>query len=76
MDLGKAEKVSIVGLFALFSNAALIQKNKSKWVSYYLTDPKYQLIEKDENIAKRNFFDFVCFRSGLKVRVPEPKCTQ
>ncbi len=26
---------------------------------------EYQLIEKGENIAKRNFFDFECFRSGL-----------
>jgi len=23
--------------------------------------PEYQLIEKDVNIAKRNFFDIVCF---------------
>ena len=27
--------------------------------------PEYQLIEKNENNAKRSFFDFVCFRSGL-----------
>jgi len=27
---------------------------------------EYQLIEKNENTAKRNFFNFVCFRSGLK----------
>jgi len=27
--------------------------------------PEYQLIEKNENIAKRSFLDFVCFRSGL-----------
>ncbi len=26
---------------------------------------EYQLIEKDGNIAKRYFFDFACFRSGL-----------
>jgi len=29
--------------------------------------PEYQLIEKNENDAKRNFFDFVCFRSGLTI---------
>ena len=28
--------------------------------------PEYQLVEKNKNIAERNFFDFVCFRSGLK----------
>ena len=27
--------------------------------------PEYQLVEKNTNIAKRNFFDFVSFRSGL-----------
>ena len=27
--------------------------------------PEYQLIEKNENIAKRNILDFVRFRSGL-----------
>jgi len=26
---------------------------------------EYQLIEKGENIAKRNFLGFECFRSGL-----------
>jgi len=31
----------------------------------YSVMPEYQLIEKSENIARRNFFDFVCFRSGL-----------
>ncbi len=30
--------------------------------------PEYQLIEKNENIAKRSFFDFVCFRSGLIIQ--------
>jgi len=30
--------------------------------------PEHQLIEGDENIAKRYFFDFACFRSGLKVK--------
>ena len=29
--------------------------------------PEHQLIEKSEKIAKRNFFDFLCFRSGLKI---------
>ncbi len=28
--------------------------------------PEYQLIEENEKIAKRVFFDFVSFRSGLK----------
>ena len=28
--------------------------------------PKHQLIEQSENIAQKNFFSFVCFRSGLK----------
>ena len=28
--------------------------------------PEYQLIKKNENIAIRNFFGFVCSRSGLK----------
>ncbi len=28
--------------------------------------PEYQRIEKNENIAERNFFDFQTFRSGLK----------
>ena len=27
--------------------------------------PEHQLIEKNKNIAKRDFFDFVSFRSGL-----------
>jgi hypothetical protein len=27
--------------------------------------PLYQLIEKNENIAKRNFFEFACFLTGL-----------
>ncbi len=27
--------------------------------------PEYQRIEKNENIAERNFFDFQTFRSGL-----------
>ncbi len=27
--------------------------------------PEHQLVEKTENIAKRNFFDCVSFRSGL-----------
>ncbi len=29
--------------------------------------PEYQRIEKNENIAERNLFDFQTFRSGLKV---------
>jgi len=29
--------------------------------------PEHQLIEKMKNIAKRNFFGFVRFRSGLNV---------
>ncbi len=33
---------------------------------------EYQLIEKNENIAKRNFFDFMCFRSGLKNKDLKP----
>jgi len=28
---------------------------------------EYQLIEKGGNIAKRNFFGFRCFRSGLNI---------
>ncbi len=28
--------------------------------------PDYQRIEKNENIAERNFFDFHTFRSGLE----------
>ncbi len=28
--------------------------------------PEHQLIEKNVKFAKRNFFDFLCFRSGLK----------
>ncbi len=28
--------------------------------------PGYQLVEKNENVAKRDFFDCVSFRSGLK----------
>ena len=31
--------------------------------------PEYQLVEKNKNIAERNFFDFVCFRSGLKLLI-------
>ena len=27
--------------------------------------PEYQLIEKNESISERNFFDFMCFRNGL-----------
>jgi len=30
---------------------------------------EYQLIEKDGNIAKRNFFGFECFESGLNNNV-------
>ncbi len=30
--------------------------------------PRYQLVEENENIAKRNFFDCVSFRSGLKYK--------
>ncbi len=28
--------------------------------------PEYQRVEKNVKFAKRNFFDFVSFRSGLK----------
>jgi len=31
--------------------------------------PEYQLIEKGEKISKRNFFGFMCFLSGLFVRI-------
>jgi len=31
--------------------------------------PEYQLIEKNKNIAKRNFFDVACFRSGLFYKI-------
>jgi len=31
---------------------------------------EYQLIEKGENVAKRNFFGFECFRSGLNFKLP------
>ena len=31
--------------------------------------PEYQLVEKNKNIAERNFFDFVCFRSGLIIYI-------
>ncbi len=34
--------------------------------------PEYQLIEKNIKIAKRNFFDFVCFRSGLIIDISDP----
>ncbi|MCF6352077.1 MAG: hypothetical protein L3J06_03610, partial [Cyclobacteriaceae bacterium] len=30
--------------------------------------PEYQLVEKTENIAKRDFFDCVSFRSGLSFK--------
>jgi len=33
---------------------------------------EYQLIEKGENVAKRNFFGFECFRSGLKPTYSTP----
>ncbi|MCF6331672.1 MAG: hypothetical protein L3J11_00195 [Draconibacterium sp.] len=31
----------------------------------YLVMPEHQLIEKNENITKRYFFDFMCFWTGL-----------
>jgi hypothetical protein len=31
----------------------------------YSVMPFYQQIEKNENIAKRNFFEFACFLTGL-----------
>jgi hypothetical protein len=36
------------------------------YIFQYSVMPLYQLIEKNENIAKRNFFKFVCFLTGLK----------
>ncbi len=31
--------------------------------------PRHQLVEKNVNIAKRNFFDCVSFRSGLSYEI-------
>ncbi len=35
-----------------------------------LVMPEHQLVEKIENIAKRDFFDYVSFRSGLNYLTP------
>ncbi|MCF6332371.1 MAG: hypothetical protein L3J11_03725 [Draconibacterium sp.] len=35
------------------------------YIFRYLVMPEHQLIEKNENITKRYFFDFMCFWTGL-----------
>ncbi|MCF6333924.1 MAG: hypothetical protein L3J11_11635, partial [Draconibacterium sp.] len=35
----------------------------------YLVMPEHQLIEKNENITKRYFFDFMCFWTGLIITI-------
>jgi len=55
------------------------------WVNSYILDeififrdtvmPEHQLIEENENIAKRDFFDFVSFRSGLNIAMQRNKQT-